>query len=71
MTFGVEPAVELQVAKPDAHAPEFIAHGEQRADVSQPLLEPVVVLRAVVGPIAEYFKPTSASFLGRDLPARS
>src|SRR5262249_30206039 len=53
MSFRIEPAVELDVAQRNVHVAKLIAHREQRSGISERFLEPVVIRRAVIGPIAE------------------
>ncbi|KAG0505563.1 MAG: hypothetical protein Udaeo_10810 [Candidatus Udaeobacter sp.] len=68
MSFRVEPAVELNVAQLDVHIPELISHLEKRADVSKRFLKSVIVLRPVIGPIAEVLQ-AEIGIIGRTLLA--
>ena len=52
-SFRVPPAVQLQVAEGDRTLVEFAFDGQQRARIAELRLEPVVVRRAVVRPVAE------------------
>src|SRR5258706_5848180 len=56
MAFGIEPAVELNVAQPNMFGPEFVPDFEECTGVSQSRLEIVIIARAMIRPITEVFQ---------------
>jgi hypothetical protein len=66
--FGIEPAVQLNVAEANVRGLEFIPHLQERGGIIQAVLEAVVVPRPVVGPIAE-MSQAEIGVIGRTLLA--